>query len=153
MSKTLTPTTKGNDLPRRGERPTRSRESLRRWWVWLLLLCLLAAGAYIFLISPGKTQQLAVKQGPNAAARGVPVVAVPAKTGDIGIYLTGLGSVTPLNTVTVKSRIDGQLMKILFREGLTVSNALKKIEQELPKLPEVEHLVAFVRTSERGISK
>ncbi|MEY2465845.1 MAG: UDP-N-acetylglucosamine acyltransferase [Verrucomicrobiota bacterium] len=43
--------------------------------------------------------------------------------------------------------------KILFREGLTISNALVKIEKELPKLPEVLHLVNFVRTSERGISK
>src|SRR5436190_13840595 len=41
--------------------------------------------------------------------------------------------------------------KMLFREGLTVSNALEKIEKKLPKLPEVEHLVKFVRASERGI--
>jgi UDP-N-acetylglucosamine acyltransferase len=43
--------------------------------------------------------------------------------------------------------------KILFREGLTISNALVKIEKELPPLPEVQHLLNFVRTSERGISK
>jgi UDP-N-acetylglucosamine acyltransferase len=43
--------------------------------------------------------------------------------------------------------------KILFREGLTVPNALAKIERELPLLPEIQHLVNFVRTSERGISK
>jgi UDP-N-acetylglucosamine acyltransferase len=43
--------------------------------------------------------------------------------------------------------------KILFREGLTIPNALTKIESELPKLPEVQHLVNFVRTSERGITK
>jgi UDP-N-acetylglucosamine acyltransferase len=43
--------------------------------------------------------------------------------------------------------------KILFREGLTISNALVKIEKELAKLPEVLHLINFVRTSERGISK
>ena len=43
--------------------------------------------------------------------------------------------------------------KLLFREGLTVSNALEKIEQEVPPLPEVQHLLNFVRTSERGISK
>lgn len=43
--------------------------------------------------------------------------------------------------------------KLLFREGLTISNALVRIEQELPTLPEIQHLVQFVRASERGISK
>ncbi len=43
--------------------------------------------------------------------------------------------------------------KILFREGLTIPNALVKIESELPKLPEIQYLVNFVRASERGISK
>ncbi|TAK98059.1 MAG: acyl-ACP--UDP-N-acetylglucosamine O-acyltransferase [Verrucomicrobia bacterium] len=43
--------------------------------------------------------------------------------------------------------------KILFREGLTVSNALVKIEKELPTSAEMQHLVQFVRASERGISK
>src|SRR5580658_2963384 len=43
--------------------------------------------------------------------------------------------------------------KILFREGLTVSNAISKVEKKLPPLPEVKHLVQFVRASERGISK
>jgi UDP-N-acetylglucosamine acyltransferase len=46
-----------------------------------------------------------------------------------------------------------QAYRILFREGLTVSNALARIEAELPPLPEIKHLVRFVRTSERGISK
>ena len=46
-----------------------------------------------------------------------------------------------------------QAYKILFREGLSISNALLKIEAELPSLPEVQHLVQFARTSERGISK
>jgi UDP-N-acetylglucosamine acyltransferase len=46
-----------------------------------------------------------------------------------------------------------QAYKILFREGLTIPNALAKIEKKLPPLPEVRHLVHFVRTSERGISK
>jgi len=43
--------------------------------------------------------------------------------------------------------------KILFREGLTIPNALAKIDSNLPKLPEVQHLVEFVRTSKRGISR
>ena len=43
--------------------------------------------------------------------------------------------------------------KLLFRDGLTIANALVQIEAEVKPLPEVRHLVQFVRTSERGISK
>jgi len=46
-----------------------------------------------------------------------------------------------------------QAYKILFREGLTNANALARIERELLTFPEVQHLVRFVRASERGISK
>ncbi len=46
-----------------------------------------------------------------------------------------------------------QAFKLLFRERLTISNALLRIEAELPPLPEIQHLVQFARTSERGISK
>lgn len=46
-----------------------------------------------------------------------------------------------------------QVYKLLFREGLSSSNALTKIESELNGSPEIQHLVAFVRASERGISK
>lgn len=46
-----------------------------------------------------------------------------------------------------------QAFKILFREGLTIPNALTRIEQDLAQVPEVQYLVNFVRTSERGISK
>ncbi|MEI7936849.1 MAG: acyl-ACP--UDP-N-acetylglucosamine O-acyltransferase [Verrucomicrobiota bacterium] len=46
-----------------------------------------------------------------------------------------------------------QAYKILFRDGLTTSNALARIESELPPLPEVKHLVQFIRGSERGITK
>ena len=56
-------------------------------------------------------------------ARGAPsppVVAAKAFKGNIGIYYTGLGAVTPLNTVTVKSRIDGQLLKVQYQEGQLV---------------------------------
>ena len=43
--------------------------------------------------------------------------------------------------------------KIIFREGLSTPNALAKVEAELPALPEVQHLVQFIRASERGICK
>lgn len=43
--------------------------------------------------------------------------------------------------------------RILFRDGLTISNALKRIEEELPACFEIQHLLAFARASERGLSK
>jgi len=46
-----------------------------------------------------------------------------------------------------------QVYKILFREGLTIPNALSRIEQDVPPLAEVQYLVQFVRSSQRGISK
>ena len=46
-----------------------------------------------------------------------------------------------------------QAYKLLFREGLTISNAVAKIETDLPAFPEIQHLVEFVRASERGLSK
>jgi membrane fusion protein, multidrug efflux system len=91
---------------------------LRHWWVVLLATCVIVVGAYVFFIKP---QSFAAKQGQTPVARMVPVVAAPAKKSNIGVYLTGLGSVAPLNTVSVKSRVDGQLMKVLFQEGQIVS--------------------------------
>jgi UDP-N-acetylglucosamine acyltransferase len=46
-----------------------------------------------------------------------------------------------------------QAHKVLFREGLTTPNALARMETELPPLPEIQHLIEFVRTSERGITR
>lgn len=46
-----------------------------------------------------------------------------------------------------------QAYRLLFREGLTISNALARMESELKPLPEIQHLIAFTRASERGISK
>jgi multidrug efflux system membrane fusion protein len=56
----------------------------------------------------------------TAPGAAMPVQAVAAKQGDINVYLTGLGTVTPVRTVTVRSRVDGQLMQVLYKEGQMV---------------------------------
>jgi multidrug efflux system membrane fusion protein len=85
---------------------------------------LIGAGLLLFagyLLSQGKTTQKGTGgKGGGAAARPVPVSVTQAKKGDLGEYITALGAVTPVYTVTVKSRVDGQLMSIHYREGQLV---------------------------------
>src|SRR6185369_249938 len=90
----------------------------KRWWFWFILLCLVAGGAF----AVWNKQQLPAapasgKSGTRAASLPTPVSVAPVRTGGMNLYLTGLGSVIPLNTVTVKSRVDGQLMEVHYREG------------------------------------
>jgi multidrug efflux system membrane fusion protein len=102
------------------EERTRFRALRNRWWIVLALICLVVTGAFMFFAKGGQKAAHVPQQGP-ATAPAVPVVAVPVKKGDFGVYLSGLGAVTPLNTVTVKSRVDGEMTKVLFQEGQVVS--------------------------------
>jgi membrane fusion protein, multidrug efflux system len=104
-------------------RARRVRRRSRILVIVIGLACLLGAGAWIANGRQAKTQQQAKATGGRAAgqqARPVPVVVTPVRTGDLSVYLTALGSVTPLSIVTVKSRVDGQLMKTHFTEGQVV---------------------------------
>ena len=56
----------------------------------------------------------------DPSARALPVVAAPARKGSIDVYLNALGTVTPRNVVVVKPRVDGQLMRVAFKEGQIV---------------------------------
>src|SRR5215831_8480648 len=95
---------------------------LRRHWVWILGLCVLAGGAYLFHRYPPAAAPAAGKKKGGDASRASPVVADAVRTGEIRLYLNGLGTVTPLRTVTVRSRVDGELMRVLFTEGQVVKS-------------------------------
>src|SRR6185295_13794882 len=97
----------------------------RRRWLWVLVLGILGGAAYfVFAKSDGGKQtgqSSPGKAGANAMNRSQPVVAAVARVGDINLYLNGLGTVVPLNTVTVRTHVDGELVAVRFREGQMVA--------------------------------
>ncbi len=92
--------------------------SARRRWIVVALV--LAAVAVIALAVLGGSREAPPAEGGQPKDRPVPVVAAPAAIADMPISLDALGTVTPLATVTVQTRIDGQLMQLGFREGQDV---------------------------------
>src|SRR3954471_9231147 len=109
-------------------RHTPPKRFLRTFWV-LTILLVLALAVYFLWPRANVSARGAVpggqgegKKGGKRGAQGdaapaAPVVAVRARRGDIGVYFNGLGTVTLIYTVTVRSRVDGELMNVRYREG------------------------------------
>ncbi len=91
------------------------------WISWIIVLALLGAGGWYYKKTFMDQQASAnTASGKNKGKKGigaVPVVLAGVTRGDMPVYLRGLGSVLALNTVTVHSRVDGQLMTVGFKEG------------------------------------
>ncbi len=100
-----------------GAHPLRDR--VKHWWFWLPAAILLVIVVYSQL-TKDRAAEAPAKPGAALNQPGAAVTAAAAKKGDIGIYLTGLGTVTPVHTVTVKTRVDGELMKVYYKEGQIV---------------------------------
>ena len=132
------------DLPERPEAhgpgplsDNAATQSRKHWWVWGLVVVLVAAGIWYFRTrgiqasNPGGAP--ATNPGGPGGAMGMgdqplPVVVTTARKGDLPVYFNGLGTVTAFNTVTVRSRVDGQIVKINFTEGQFVKEGDSLIE-------------------------
>jgi multidrug efflux system membrane fusion protein len=91
---------------------------MQRWRLWLVVLAVAVVGLYFFIARSGPDSSTPAP--PDAVHTIVPVAAAPAKLGDMNQYISAIGTVTAYNTVTVKSRVDGQLDKVKFTEGQLV---------------------------------
>jgi multidrug efflux system membrane fusion protein len=91
-------------------------------WVFWIVVAGAAAAGYYFYLGPRLAASQKASGAPDAkgAGRAIPVVEAVARTGDMNLYLKGLGNVIAFNTVTVRSRVDGELVKIHFQEGQVV---------------------------------
>lgn len=127
---------KSVELPDPGSRGQPSaRPTKGRWWLWVLILVFAAIAVWYYrgAHSTSQAQDPATAAGKGKSGAGnlvVPVVVATAQRGDLPVYFNGLGTVTAFNTVTVRSRVDGQIVKINFKEGQFVheGDALVEID-------------------------
>ncbi|HEX3253834.1 MAG TPA: efflux RND transporter periplasmic adaptor subunit [Pyrinomonadaceae bacterium] len=94
------------------------RRRARRPWLMLVLLLLVGLTGFLILQRRQKVTVAAAKSAP--APPSVAISTAVAQQGSIGVYINALGSVAPVFTVTVKSRVDGQLISVNYREGQIV---------------------------------
>ena len=101
---------------------TRPAPRTRHWnWIVVAVVVIAVAVAAWFWFGRGTEDSTNAARGkgdPNA--RAIPVVAAPARKGNINVYIDALGTVTPRNMVVVRTRVDGQLLSVAFREGQDV---------------------------------
>src|SRR5260370_14109362 len=91
-----------------------------RWWIVIVVIVVVAVLGATTLRRTRADAKASTQSARNSANQSIPVVAAPVTARDVPVYLRGLGSATAFNTVTVKSRVDGQLVQVNFREGQQV---------------------------------
>jgi membrane fusion protein, multidrug efflux system len=96
--------------------PTSTRKALRRVAFAIILVGGVIAVWWYFSLSSNATSPAG-----DRASKMVPVIAGAASVRDMPVWLTGIGTVTPLNNVDVKVRVDGELQSVAFTEGQDVA--------------------------------
>lgn len=90
--------------------------ALLAWWLWLAATVHKEGGGH----RPGKGLGMGGRPGFGASTEAVPVRVEPVRVGDFPLYYKALGTVTATNTVNVRSRVAGELVKVHFKEGQQV---------------------------------
>ena len=108
--------------------PKKPANTAARKWI-ILLVILLAIGTTVWMIRRNGQQATEQSQKMDAAAnRPTPVQTQAVEQRTMPIYLTALGTVTAYNTVTIKPRVDGQLLSVNVREGQAVTKGQLLLE-------------------------
>ncbi|MGH9401070.1 MAG: MdtA/MuxA family multidrug efflux RND transporter periplasmic adaptor subunit [Terriglobia bacterium] len=108
-------------LPRLSETENNSpKKPHHRWIPWVLMLIFAVVAVLAWrAVTRSQQQQVAARaaEARAAALRPVPVMTAKVERQNLPVYLSGLGAVTAYNTDTIQTRVDGQVMKVYFREG------------------------------------
>jgi multidrug efflux system membrane fusion protein len=105
------------DHPAHPPSDSHSNKNNRKWTWTVIVVIILAAGLFYYL---RQSKQKASSIQADSAPRAVPVSTAAARKGDIGVYINALGTVTPVYTVTVTSRVQGEIVNVYYREGQLV---------------------------------
>ncbi len=137
VSRTTPQPARDSSAPRRG----------RHWLLWIVLVVIAGAVGYAIFVRPFQQSAEGGRGGRGARDnRPMPVTAVPARISDLEVKTAALGTVTPVNTVTVRSRVDGELQKIFFKEGTHVKAGAPLAEID-PRPFEVQKLQSEAQLS------
>lgn len=98
--------------------PRGKRHGQRRTWAWVIAILALLAIVFFYRRHEAAEQERQAKA--NSAPKPVPVTVATATKGQMGIYIEALGTVTPVYTVTVTSRVQGEIMEVHYKEGQIV---------------------------------
>ncbi|MGH7956128.1 MAG: biotin/lipoyl-binding protein, partial [Opitutaceae bacterium] len=95
-----------------------------RWFLYSLVVLAFTAGVWYFGFRKDPNQDRRSSgfgfRSSRTSTIPVPVRAIPARQQDLAVHLRAIGTAVPLNTVTVHSRVEGQLLRVAFQEGQQV---------------------------------